>query len=352
MVNLYRTCTVIILLSFQSVSTEYVTTSIIAEVLRQKDNNVIFSPFLVTEGLWQLYLGSEGKEAKEISKVLQLNGKSKNESIQNYSNWRRKLSPPKDSTTFNWANSLFVANDINLLPQYRKQAMDIFHILPQTVDFQDPATKDLINAWVAKNTNNKINKIIDHFHNKTKFMLLGAIYFKRSWQYQFNKRGTKKDKFHIPLKTGGTRTIQVDMMSVNHNFKLNPVKKLDAMSLELPYANSSISMVILLPNSVNGIDKMIANLNQLEIGDIAPNSDKSNIIVYFPKFKFDVNIELNNALSRLGLVNIFNNATFPAMTDYKSEFHINKIIQKAVIEVDEEGSVASAAQGLYMIQTW
>ncbi|XP_034473435.1 serine protease inhibitor 42Dd-like isoform X2 [Drosophila innubila] len=255
-----------------------------------------------------------------------------------YSNWRHSFNPLA-AVTLNSACSLFVASDINILPDYLQQSSDIFGSLPYTVDFANSsATSHLINDWVANNTNDKITQLIDQTDGNMKVMLLSAIYFKGSWKFPFESKLTRKDEFYIPQETGVNRTVQVDMMSRKGRHRLNRIEKLDAMSLELPYNNSNLSMVILLPRSVDGIKKIIANLDQMDINEIAPKSYEMQVKIDLPKFKFDVNLELKDALKSLGLVELFSRANLSDMTDSKADIQINNVRQRAVIQVDEEGS--------------
>jgi len=278
-----------------------------------------------------------------------LNGKAKNPAILEYYNWRRNLNPTKD---VNWANSLFVANDVNINPKYELVAKKIFESIPQKVDFGNSlATTSLINNWVARETRNKITNLIDQTNGDMAVMFLSAIYFKGLWKYPFDSVLTRKDNFYIHLESGDTRTVQVDMMSSEGRYRINQIEQLDAMSLELPYTNSKMSMVVLLPRTIDGMNKLIANLDQMNINDIAPKSKEKKAPIKLPKFKFDVQLDLENAMTSLGLGELFRYANLSVMSDFKRPLHVSKIIQKAVIEVDEEGSTASAAQGSYFIKT-
>ncbi|XP_034097862.2 serpin B11-like [Drosophila albomicans] len=336
----------LIVCGIQSSIAEKLTSSIVATVLRQSDKNVIFSPWLLTESLMHLHLAAGGKTAHEINKVLQLNGKLKSEIFANFSNYQESINI-SESQTLHMANRLFLASEINLSSKYLQQEKEIFPHSSQSVDFaKSSETIRIINNWIAEESNGTITKLVEQLDAKTKALSLSAIYFKGLWKYAFNRNNTKKSIFYIPQKTGEPRQIEVDMMFRRGLYRLDMIDKLDAMSLEIPYDSSQLSMVILLPKTVNGINKIISNLNQMDIDEISPKTNEMYVQVYLPKFHLDVELSLNEALKSLGLVEIFQNANFSAMTDSKVDLKVDKIFQKSIIEVDEEGSANVAPQDL------
>jgi len=341
MVKFY--CVVIFLLSvfeFQTVFADNVTTSIIAAVLRDKPHNAIFSPLMITDGLWQLYLGAEGGTADEISKVLQQNGKTKSQAIEEYSNWRLRVKP-HTSATLKWADELFVGQGINILSKYRRQAGDIFHSVPQAVNFgNSPVTSRLINDWVTAVTKGKITHFIDGFDSDVAAVFLSATFFKGVWKYQFDGSRTRKDNFFIPNESGTPKQVKVDMMSQLVVCRRNFIEKLGSWSLELPYFDTSFSMVILLPKFSDGIDKLVANLNEMDLNDIAPKTNEVAVYIDLPRFQQNARLEFKDALISLGLAQLFSDANLSAMTDFKESIRVSNFLQRNFIVIDEEGSTA------------
>ncbi|CAD7013438.1 unnamed protein product [Ceratitis capitata] len=89
-------------------------------------------------------------------------------------------------------------------------------------------------------------------NEQTQAMLVGAIHFKAKWAKEFSKRDTEKQNFYVTP----TRSISVDMMYADDTFRYSEFPELDAAGLELQYANSNISMMILLPKKRNGLAEM------------------------------------------------------------------------------------------------
>lgn len=330
---------------FGSSFAENVTTTLIGNVLQQsKEDNVIVSPFLLFDGLMQLYLGSEGKASEEIAKFLQLTGLRKSETVKRYKEWHTLHSKP-NSVTLDIASRIYAARDINILTTFKKTTADIFNSEIEAVDFANASeTVSIVNKWIAERTNNKITELIETTDPLTKILLLSAIYFKGTWQTKFEKLNTKKKVFFTPRGDGKMRKSKVYTMTQVNNYKYKFVKKLEAHALELPYAASNVSMLILLPNSVNGIGKIEQNLYNLDFEEIIPRNFRTMELA-LPKFKFDYKQKFNDIVKGLGIREIFENGNFTFMSD-QPNLYVSEILQKSVIEVDENGTTAAAVQGL------
>ncbi|XP_064545913.1 serine protease inhibitor 42Dd-like [Drosophila montana] len=329
--------------AFESSHAENITTTLIGNVLQQsKEDNVIVSPFLLIDGLMQLYLGAEGKASEEIATFLHLIGLRKSEAVKRYKEWHTLNIKPK-GVTLDYASRIYAARDINILPTFRKTTADIFSSEIEAVDFADAAaTVPLVNKWVAERTNNKITELIETTDPSTKILLLSAIYFKGIWQAKFEKLNTKRKVFFTPRGDGNMRKSKVHTMTQVNNFKYKFVKKLDAHALEIPYAASNVSMLILLPNTVNGIGKIEQNLYKLDFEEIIPRNSRTMELA-LPKFKIDYKEKFNDIVKSLGIREIFENGNFTFMSDHPNLF-VSEILQKSVMEVDENGTEAATVQ--------
>jgi hypothetical protein len=79
-------------------------------------------------------------------------------------------------------------------------------------------------------------------------VLVNAIYFKGNWASQFDEKRTRKDRFHINFE----EDIEVDMMYQKKKFHFTYNPKLLCSVLELPYKGNSLSMVFILPDTIDG----------------------------------------------------------------------------------------------------
>jgi serpin B len=133
------------------------------------------------------------------------------------------------------------------------------------------------------------------------------------------------------------------------HFTYNP--KLLCSVLELPYKGHSLSMVFILPDTIDGlsyIEDAITPDIFIELQSTLRN-DK-DVEVYLPKFKLESKFELSTILAKLGMPHAFDGgkADFSGMDKMKSVY-ISAVIHQAFVEVNEEGTEAAAATGAVMM---
>jgi serpin B len=120
-------------------------------------------------------------------------------------------------------------------------------------------------------------------------------------------------------------------------------------AIELPYADDDLSMIAILPDG--DIDKMGAGLSLDQIKQLGVDMFSQEVDVYLPRFKMEAGYGMGGMLSEMGMPDAFSVklADFSGMTG-RPNLYIGKVIHKARIEVNEEGSEAAAATGVVMVE--
>jgi len=105
-------------------------------------------------------------------------------------------------------------------------------------------------------------------------------------------------------------------------------------------------MVIILPNKVDGLAKVEANLSGKVLGEMEMNAKQKKLCVKLPKFKIETKVEndLMSALSGIGIKDLFESgvADLSDLSDSTGLF-ASSIVQKCNIEVDETGTEKAGA---------
>ena len=133
----------------------------------------------------------------------------------------------------------------------------------------------------------------------------------------------------------------VAMMSQAERFKTGYDKNLEISCLELPYEGNEYSMWLFLPKKRFGLVK---DLTVEKMKTMIKNSKvKDYVGIMLPKFKFEYEKPCNDTFEKLGMTHMFlpTKADLTNISD-EPELHVSDIIHKAFIEVNEEGTEASA----------
>lgn len=84
-------------------------------------------------------------------------------------------------------------------------------------------------------------------------------------------------------------------------FKYGVFQDLDATAVELPYKDSDISMMVILPNSKTGLPALESKLNTINLSELSQNMYSEEVNVEIPKFKIEFSIELNDPLKKVNI---------------------------------------------------
>ncbi|XP_055380032.1 serine protease inhibitor 42Dd-like isoform X2 [Condylostylus longicornis] len=304
------------------------------------DKNIIISPFSIQTCVALAYAGAGGKTAEEISSGLHLIGNDKNVVGESFKN---VLDLYKDSPLLKIANKFYVKVGYQVKDEFNTIATKYFYSEAENIQFEEKVEAAAkMNNWVEERTNNKIKNLIkpDVLDSLTRMILINAIHFKGEWQHKFKESATQKENFWI----SETESVKVDMMNTKKNFRYGEFDDLDATALEMPYKNSNLSMLILLPRRKTGLSNLEEKLQGISLTNITQNMFFNEVIVKFPKFKTEFEIELTNTFEKMGMGSMFSDdADFSNLLDSPEPLKVSQIVHKAFIEVNEEGAEAAAA---------
>ncbi len=319
--------------------------------LKGEKGNLFFSPYSISTALAMTYAGARGQTEKEMAGVLHFS--LKQEPLHSsFSKLQSELNAIQNEgyVKLSIANSLWAQKGYHFLDTFFNLNKKYYGAGLNFVDFKKEieAARETINIWVKDKTQQKIKELIKPgmINSLTRLVLCNAIYFKGNWLVQFDKKRTKKDKFYI----SPDKTIKVAMMNQESRYKYKDFGSFSA--IELPYEGNDLSMIIFLPKEIDGLaefEKNLTNSNVKAWIDRLTASYKSKIFVILPIFKTTCEFELSKILSDMGMQNAFSPtlADFSGMTGRKNLF-ISKVIHKAFVDVNEEGTEAAAATAVLM----
>ena len=305
----------------------------------------IISPISVTYVLGMLNDGAAGNTAKEISSVVGF-GEGKTQAVNDFCKKLIDEAPKTDpSVTLEIAN-IVIGNDyrhVGFEPPYVRDMQDYYRAEITNLDFsQKTETLAEVNGWCNDKTHGMIPEILNESELKTNALLLlmNAIYFKATWTEKFDPADTRDKTF----TTADGKTQSLPMM---HRKALAQYSENDVCTmLNLPYGSGDKwSMKVLLPREGKTVDDVIATLNAESWEALRFSGWNPVVDIEIPRFKTSFETDLIEPLSAMGAPTMFlpNSAEFPNIcSNFKQGLYVGLMKQKAAIEVDEEGTKASA----------
>ena len=307
----------------------------------------VYSPFSIHSAMSMAAYGTAGDTYKELAAALHLDeDRDAAAKLNGDMRLRIRYDGQDPKSTFNIANRIWIDKEINVLDSF-KTSMDKNYKAPlQIVDFQGHS-KDIvgiINQWVSNNTANMIKKLVDEMSvtASTKLVLANAVYFNGKWLSPFKHESTSSKDFHV----SSSETQKVDMMSQSGHFQTYSGDKYQALVMDYALeagGSSPFAMLFILPNEVDGLSSVSATLSSEEITKIIANAESKSGSISIPKFRIETELaDCVDIFKKLGVSHAFADADFSNMVSNTS-LQIGRIIHKAVIEVDEDGTKAAAA---------
>ena len=315
--------------------------------LSAQPGNLFFSPESISTAFAMAYAGAHGQTATEMAHVLHftLPPERLHPAIGAL---LAGMNAPHQGYALSVADALWAQQDEKFLPAYLKLVETNYGAGFHPVDFKSnpDSVRAIINAWVEKQTNDKIQNLLGPgtVDPLTRLILTNAIYFKAAWADQFSTSATENEDFHLSV----SKTIQAPTM--RHGGSYYYFKGPSFQALLMPYEKNEISMLILLPDAVDGLPALEHSLTAANLEKwIAALGYEDDVIVSLPRFKITQQFELSSTLEALGMKAAFdqNSADFSAMTHDEPLF-ISAAIHKAYIDLDENGTEAAAATAVVM----
>jgi len=303
----------------------------------QKPQNLILSPLSITYALGMLNNGAAGDTQAQINNVLGF-GDTGADGINTFCKRLMDSIPLVDPRVrLKIANNIYVNKGYELKDDFVTKAKNFYSAQPETRDFADGNTRNVINKWVSNHTNGMIPELIksSEFNPAAVSYLLNAIYFRASWTDEFNKKKTHDDVF----KTVSGNKIPCKMMHSERNTFYTETSNMQVV--RLGYGSDIFTMTIFLPKHPDATPRMptIDEWNNLRF------TTDAIVDLDLPRFKTDTDITLNGVLEILGMTDAFSaKADFRNFCDQPT--YISLIKQAARISVDEEGTEASAATAI------
>ncbi len=300
------------------------------------EKNVFISPLSISAALTMTYNGAETTTKKSMEETLEFTGLNRDEVNSGFKYVNEYLNKIDKKIELSIANSIWIREGEIINQDFVDINQDAFDAWIREVDFSKDGAVDEINQWIDASTNGLIKKMLKSpISNDVMMYLINAIYFKGQWTKQFDKNKTIISEFNNGL--GEQKPIKMMRMQETIDY----MKGEDFKAVKMYYGNKKTAMYCLLPDEDLDINSFIETLDTNRWAQIQEGlTEVEDLVLQIPQFKMEYGIKnLNETLKSLGMSEAFEpNADFSGI---REGLFISRVLHKAVIEVNEEGSEAA-----------
>lgn len=310
--------------------------------LRDKPGNLFFSPLSIETALAMTSGGARGETLAEMTKVLHLPEKEGHVGVGDLI--RSLQAGPGAKYELAIANALWGQQGLPFKQEFLAESKQHYGAGLNTVDFHQPEeARQKINRWVERQTKDKIKDLFaaGAITPDYRLALTNAIYFKGRWEKVFNRSVTRDE----PFKLAGGGTVQAPLMRQGGHYRYFGGGDLQAV--DLPYAGGTVSMLVVLPATPDGLPAVEKSLSAETLRDWNGRLRQADGDVMLPRFKTTDGFDLGDTLQSMGMKLAFSDdADFGGLCDERLK--IAKVVHKAFVDTNEEGTEAAAATGVGM----
>ncbi|XP_068122458.1 alpha-2-antiplasmin [Hyperolius riggenbachi] len=242
-------------------------------------------------------------------------------------------------TAISVATRMYVKKGFQMKKEFLKKSEKLYGAKPVNLKPSMKENVESINKWVSDATQGKIKNFLSTVPTNVVLMLLNAIHFRGVWNTKFDSSKTSPYPFYINHED----TVTVDMMQA-YKYPLSYFmsEKLDSQVARLPF-KGNMSFVVVIPNQVAwNMSKILENLNKGELYSRFHKEKPS--FVKFPKLCVNFKLELTEALTKLGLGQLFSSPNLGKITD--EPLFVSSVEHQSTLDLNEDGVEAAGTTAI------
>jgi serine protease inhibitor len=312
-----------------------------SELLEEEAGNVVLSPFGLFLPLAVSYAGSCGETQKSMALALGLEGLGLCEVQEGHAALLESLREDDPGVLFHKACALWVRQGLPVREGFLSESRAYYGTEVESLDFTQPKALEAVNGWVREHTEGKIEQILERIDPETLLVVTSAVFFRGTWTVAFERDRTAPGPFFLP--GGGKKTCPFMTRSGVYRY----LKGEDFQAVAIPYGREGrFKMYLFLPDPGVGLEDFIRSLSWERWEALVQRFREREGTVSLPRFRLAYGAkELRDVLKRLGMgPALVPGADFCNLLE--GEAYISSVVHQAFVEVNEEGTEASAASAV------
>lgn len=320
----------------------------------QESGNIFTSPYSISTALFMVLAGARGQTAEELADALgipsddpawHLARNRLDMELAALADHQLPGNPDAVPLTIELTNAIFGQAGYPFKSDYLDTLAANYGAGMHAVDFaaQTEAARLAINEWVAERTKERIEELLAPgvIDDKTRAVLVNAIYFKANWLLQFDTQDTAAAPFHL---LDGSR---VEVSTMHQSMKWQYASGEGWAAVELPYVGNA-SMLVIVPDE-GRFAEIEASLDDERLQEITDGLSEHMVDLRLPRWESESDLDLIPALQSLGVELLFGAADLTGIAD--TGLFVSFVRHAANITVDEMGTEAAAATAVGLAES-
>ncbi|MBQ1368538.1 MAG: hypothetical protein IIY45_10715 [Firmicutes bacterium] len=299
----------------------------------EEGENIAVSPLNIYLALSLLAESTDGETREQILTVL---GRSDIKDVRTQAKALWGANYYDDGCTTNiLANSVWLDENFSAKKDWLDELVNDYYASAYSGKTGSPEMNKALQTWLDEQTGGRLKEAAHgvELSPETLFALASTIYFKGSWDDEFNKNMTDDQVFH---GTDGDENIrmmhQTDIDDYFYGENFSSVQK----------SMHDVKMVFILPDEGISPEQLMEDPEALDYM-IRGEAETKYLVVHasVPKFDLTSNLMLNSVFQQMGITDVFSQkADFSPVSEEK--VFLDSVQHAARVTVDEEGVVAAA----------
>uniref|UniRef100_A0A670YY90 Serpin family F member 2 n=1 Tax=Pseudonaja textilis TaxID=8673 RepID=A0A670YY90_PSETE len=291
--------------------------------------NTLFSPLSISLALAHLALGAANQTQKQLLEALHM------DSVPCLHQALRRVTQHLHQTALSIAGRLFLEKGVPIKEKFLEASQRFYGTKPALLSGNSQADLEAINRWVEEATHGRISTMLTELPANTVMVLLNAVFFRGFWRTKFNPLLTELSLFHLDEESA----VSVEMMK-EWDFPLSWFSTASWEVAKFPFKGNT-SFVAIVPDLPlrKNFSQVLSEVLHLDLDKAFPQERSTKVKV--PKLHLEDYVDLNGALTRLGLGDLFSAPDLHHIAE--GPLVVSSIQHRATLELAEAGVQAAAA---------
>ncbi|TGZ75876.1 hypothetical protein CRM22_000126 [Opisthorchis felineus] len=248
-------------------------------------------------------------------------------------------------------NGIFIQDNYNIKPSFRKTALYKFFTHVMQVDLSNKTTAFwFLNVWLKRETFGRIPQCVqspEEMLPSSRLVLLNVLTFIDLWKNGFTT--VQSEEFILKNST----RLNVSMMHVEEPMLYMRSDTMGVVSIRKPFKNTRFSFFLIVPidhKNTSGMERVLDGRYPMNF--VTRLQEERTVSLKLPKFKLESSFDLMSSLQKFGVYDLFqkDRADLSGITDTEHLF-VNLWRQSSVMIVDEAGINIDMAQEIETAST-